>query len=342
MEDLILKNNRFITYVGNLCTASLGFYFSFILHFILLLFAIGLPNFFEPQQINVPNIIPIEIINVTDITSIPKEVKEKKGKTVNKALVETKKFNNSENQEIKKIDIKTKPKLEPKESKNLITAKEDTVIKEKIKTPIKLEKEIIPEKNIESLPSIKIKPKLKPKMKTTSEIIDEKKKSDVIAKAQPKPKPEPQFSIASMLKDLRNEQSSQKNEEKEKDKKSNNTTDKEKEISKDNLRLSISEIDLLRQQLSSCWIAPAGAVIEKGMVVKIAAKIKQDKRVLYETVRIVDTNISQNNPFYGPITESAMRTLLNPECNPLKLPDDKYDLWKSLTINFDHSIMKGY
>ena len=42
--------------------------------------------------INIPNIIPIEIINVTDITSIPKEVKEKKGKTVNKALVETKKL----------------------------------------------------------------------------------------------------------------------------------------------------------------------------------------------------------------------------------------------------------
>ena len=64
--------------------------------------------------------------------------------------------------------------------------------------------------------------------------------------------------------------------------------------------------------------------------------------VLYESVRIIDTNISQSNPFYGPITESATRTLLNPECNPLKLPKDKYDLWKNLTIIFDHSIMKGY
>ncbi len=46
--------------------------------------------------------------------------------------------------------------------------------------------------------------------------------------------------------------------------------------------------------------------------------------------------------FYGPITESAMRTLLNPECIPLKLPKDKYDLWKNITITFDYSIMKGY
>ena len=146
MEVLILKNNRFITYISNLGSESLGFYFSFILHFILLLFAIGLPNFFEPALINIPNIIPIEIVNVTDITSIPKEVKEKKGKTVNKAITEIKKFNNSENQEIKKVDIKTKPKIEPKESKNLITPKEDVVIKEKTKTPIKLEKEMISEK----------------------------------------------------------------------------------------------------------------------------------------------------------------------------------------------------
>ena len=227
MEVLILKNNRFITYVSNLGSGSLGFYFSFILHFILLLFAIGLPNFFEPAPINIPNIIPIEIINVTDITSVPKEVKEKKGKTVNKSIAEIKKFNNSENQEIKKVDIKTKPKIEPKESKKLITPKEDVVIKEKIKTPIKLEKEMISEEKTESLPSIKIKPKIKPKIKTKSEIVDEKKTSDVIAKIQPKPKPEPQFSIASMLKDLRYEQSSQINEEKEKEKKNNNITKQE-------------------------------------------------------------------------------------------------------------------
>ena len=68
MEVLILKNNRFIAYVSDLGSESLGFYFSFILHFILLLFAIGLPHIFEPAPINVPNIIPIEIINVTDVT----------------------------------------------------------------------------------------------------------------------------------------------------------------------------------------------------------------------------------------------------------------------------------
>ena len=94
--------------------------------------------------------------------------------------------------------------------------------------------------------------------------------------------------------------------------------------------------------MSSCWNAPLGAVIKKGMVVRIEAKIKPDRRILENTVRIIDTNISQNNPFYEVITESTMRTLMNPLCIPLNLPEDKYDLWKNLTITFDHSIMKGY
>ena len=78
------------------------------------------------------------------------------------------------------------------------------------------------------------------------------------------------------------------------------------------------------------------------MVVKIGAKVKQNKKILENSVRIIDTNISKSNSFYGPITESAMRTLLNPECIPLKLPEKKYNLWKNLTITFDHSIMRGY
>ena len=81
---------------------------------------------------------------------------------------------------------------------------------------------------------------------------------------------------------------------------------------------------------------------QEGMIVKISAKLRQNRRVYDNSVRIVDTNISKSNSFYGPITESAMRTLLNPECTPLKLPEDKYQLWKNLTITFDYSIMKGY
>ena len=105
--------------------------------------------------------------------------------------------------------------------------------------------------------------------------------------------------------------------------------------------MSISEIDLLYQQLRKCWSAPAGAHIENDMIIKVSATIKPNRKVLEGSVRIVDTNISKSNRFYYAITESALRTLMNPKCSPLKLPEDKYDLWKSLTITFDHSNMRG-
>ena len=204
---------------------------------------------------------------------------------------------------------------------------------------------------IETVKTDEIKPKLKPKPKktlqagTNSDIqiqpkVEKTKNTNndnVVAK--PKPKPEEDFSIASMLKDLRNDKSNNVVEDEETEDNSDQTGENEKN---ENMVLSISEIDLLRQQLSSCWNAPAGAIINVGDKVTISAKIQQNMKVFENSVRIVDTNISKSNPFYGPITDSAMRTLLNPECTPLKLPKDKFNLWKNLTITFDYSIMKGY
>jgi hypothetical protein len=88
-------------------------------------------------------------------------------------------------------------------------------------------------------------------------------------------------------------------------------------------------------------VATAGANIEKGMIVKISVRLNQNGRILNDSIRIVDTNIGKNSPVYGPITESAIRTLLNPDCIPLRLPENKYDTWKKLTITFDHKMMRG-
>ena len=69
--------NRFFDYLENINSENLGFYCSFFLHLLILLFVIGLPNFFDPKPISIPMIIPIEIINVTEFdTSISKENKK--------------------------------------------------------------------------------------------------------------------------------------------------------------------------------------------------------------------------------------------------------------------------
>ena len=331
-------NYNFLDILQNIESEKIGFYFSFCLHLLFLLFVFGFPNFFKSAPIDIPTVIPIEIINVSEVTSIPKEIEKKNVKAENQkvskkaeVITKEKKFNNVDFQKTNKFDAKTKPIKELDKPDKIIEkiTKEDV----KIVPKVEIDKKVSNEDKFESLPTKKIKPKIKPKTKNDIE------KSNLDVDIKVKSKPKPNFDIASMLKDLRNDQSMINKFEKDKlkDKSSEN-----KKVTNTDAILSISEIDLLIQQLSSCWSAPAGAVIKKGMVVKISAQIKPDRKVLYESVRIIDTNIRQSNPFYGPITESAMRTLLNPECNPLRLPEDKYNLWKNLTIIFDHSIMKGY
>ena len=113
------------------------------------------------------------------------------------------------------------------------------------------------------------------------------------------------------------------------------------EKNSNNSSLTVAEIEILREQLSSCWSPPAGAVIERGMKVTISAKISQSRKVLPQTIRLVDTNISKTNSYYSPIIESAKRLLVNPECSSLNLPKEKYNLWKQLTLTLDYSILNN-
>ena len=67
--------NKLLVLIESSNSNQLGIYFSLFLHLMILLFAIGLPDFFKPRPITLPNVIPIEIINVTDTTSIPEKEK---------------------------------------------------------------------------------------------------------------------------------------------------------------------------------------------------------------------------------------------------------------------------
>ena len=352
MERINFNSLGFVEYLDKLSPQNSGILFSILLHFFLLLFALGLPNFFGQKDIYVPNIIPIEILNISNTTNIEKS--DNKNDINKNTITKEKKFNSSSNTEVQKqfeltekidsVENNTETLIEIKEKKNLtVKEKKDIRIEQKDSTII--------EKKQETIKTNDIKPKLKPKTNNQESSLNnndlqiepqtktkpEVKKNNITTK--PKSKPKEDFSIASMLKDLRNEKSNAERIEDSSEETKAQTGDNEKN---ENMILSITEIDLLRQQLSSCWNAPAGAVINIGDKVTISAKVQQNMKVFSNSVRIVDTNISKSNPFYGPITDSAMRTLLNPECTPLKLPKDKYNLWKNLTITFDYSIMKGY
>ena len=340
---------RVFDFIDNAKPTHLGIYFSLFFHLSILLFAIGLPDFFKPNKIPMPQIIPIEILNISDVTSLApkKEILET---NINESKkIKQKKFNSSENTEVQKIDLQEKPKKNITQNENRTDNTFATPKLETKKINISKEEKIT---KLETIKVDKIKPKLKPKpiekiepktdMTMQNNIKPEIKKNEekrIIDKPKPIQKPQPDFNIASVLKDLRNEEVSNIIEDDNNEKKLENN-ENETNI-KENLEVSISEMDLVIQQLRSCFNPRAGTQIVGNEMVKISAKIDRKANVRKDTVQIIDTNISKSNPYYKAITESAVATLYNPLCSQLKLPLNKYESWKDLKITIDYSWIKN-
>ena len=72
--NAISYTQKISSIIENFNPNQLGIYFSLFLHLIILLFAIGLPDLFKPKPIILPNIIPIEIVNISETTSITEKV----------------------------------------------------------------------------------------------------------------------------------------------------------------------------------------------------------------------------------------------------------------------------
>ena len=91
--------------------------------------------------------------------------------------------------------------------------------------------------------------------------------------------------------------------------------------------------ELIRQQIEPCWNIPAGARDAENMVVEIRATVAPDGRV--SSAHIVDQARARRDGFYRSMAESAVRAILNPRCQPLPLPLDKYDEWRDLVFSFN-------
>ncbi len=100
---------RVFDFIDNAKPTHLGIYFSLFFHLSILLFAIGLPDFFKPNKIPMPQIIPIEILNISDVTSLAPKKETLETKKNESKKIKQKKFNSTENTEIQKIDLQEKP-----------------------------------------------------------------------------------------------------------------------------------------------------------------------------------------------------------------------------------------
>ena len=106
---------------------------------------------------------------------------------------------------------------------------------------------------------------------------------------------------------------------------------------------SASEIDVIasaiRRQIEPCWNLPSGAQNAENLAIEVAVEFATDGTVRHAEVR--DASRMRSDPFFRAAAESAMRALLNPTCNPFKLPLDKYDQWRAVTLVFNPRQMFG-
>jgi outer membrane biosynthesis protein TonB len=176
-----------------------------------------------------------------------------------------------------------------------------------------------PEPEVAPVPEPTPKPKPEPKIEA---------KPKPVVKPKPKPKPKPKESdFASLLKNL--------------DKQKSKSTGSSKaatagdgsggELSD---HLAASELDAVRRQIESVWHIPAG--VKDVYTVKVAVRITMNSDRTVRSAEIADTH-RMNDPTYQILAESALRAVNEFKYKPLLLPQNKYKVWKEITMGFDPS-----
>jgi hypothetical protein len=97
-------------------------------------------------------------------------------------------------------------------------------------------------------------------------------------------------------------------------------------------KISLSELDALRQQLQQCWLVPPTVMAEKDLVVEAAVDL--DVRGMVTEIKILNQKDAQRFRSFREAVQSVRQALRAPECSPLKLPSDKYHQWKKCVLRF--------
>lgn len=285
---------------------------SLVVHLVVVVIGtMGLP-FFKKDYTDLSPPIAIEMVEVADITTRTKPVEDSKP-------VEKKE---PAKEQLKPQPDRTKPTPPPP------AANDDAPDRPKEpKAPTPVEDLAEPVKKKEEKPKEQPKPKAEPKKEQVKP-----KPKPVETKADAKPV-EQDDAFKSLLIDLAEK----------KPESTDNTGDKaaantsptpDAPISE---RLTMSEMDAVQQQLEQCWKLMAGARYAENLIVEVRMFINPDKTL--REARIVDQLRYNTDSFYRAAADSALRAVRSPECNPLRLPDGKYNQWKDLSITFDPSEM---
>lgn len=98
-------------------------------------------------------------------------------------------------------------------------------------------------------------------------------------------------------------------------------------------RLTASLKEAVKRQLRPCWIVPVGARNAEELYVTLRLQLRRDGSVI--RVDVVDRGRQRSDTFFRAAADSARRAVMNPRCTPFKLPADRYDDWKDMTLTFN-------
>ena len=273
---------------------------SFGLHTLLVIItAMSLP-FLAKKPIDLPPIISVELIQISDKTNIPFAPKAKK--IIEKVKEKEKKLISEQAppKKIKKTKTKTVVSLDKK------LEKIDNQKPESLPLPEKTVKKIETKKETKQNPE---------KVVTEVKQVSEFEKKDIFDPSD----------IAALI-DKSKTESAETNKKLDKV-----TQDQDKEMDFDGLTLS--EEDALKAQIFGCWSIPLGLPFNEDLLVRIKLQLKPDGSII--KTEILD-HARMNRPgqaFYKVLAESALRAIKL--CQPLRVPSTGYERWKDMQLNFD-------
>ncbi|MDB0032048.1 hypothetical protein N9E32_02020 [Alphaproteobacteria bacterium] len=348
MSTISLYNpfRRLIVFFEDLSYRKGDLFFQFLSFLIHLLILIPMINFtFQKEVSDIPLILPVEMFIVEEETAAP-EFQEEVNEiipTLQEEVIEEV-IEVEETPEITEPVVETLPEVfeteppikeivseiaEPEISEvdeilvdNSSDQANEFVIEEFPEEKIIEKEEVIPAP-IEN--DFEIKLKEKPEPRETEQPFDN---LEIVIKKKPNKK---SFNVSTVLKDLENADQEFKKVQEE-------TEVKQEEVFTEKVAstMTISEIDLLRQQLHSCLNLNVGVANLKEIKPVIFIEVNPDRTV--KSAKVVNKE-KLNDPSFRTAAEAAMRAVNNPDCSPLLLPENKYDQWKEINFTFDFSWM---
>ena len=297
--------------------------------------------FIAKKPLDIPPLVSVELIQISEKTNIPFAPKAKK--IIEKAKEDNQKLL-SEQAPPKKIKKDQNKKVKMEEKKDSISeiAPKKTPTPENNKENVKKEKlDAIPLPN-QNKEEIQIQEETK--QKPSKEVND-----DILKKIVETKKPVIEDQDAKQVSEFEKEEIFDPNsiaalidKSKEDLAKTNKKTDKisqSQDNSMDFSELTLSEEDALKAQIFGCWSIPLGLPYNENLLVRIKLKLKPDGTLIKS--EILD-HARMNMPgqgFYKVLAESALRAIQL--CQPLKVPTSGYERWKDLQLNFDAREMLG-